>query len=1193
MIEKNIKKIHTTTITSKQDIAKKNNFIDITEDSLEERKNTLIEELLKVEHRKLNQVQIDHLLKNWAETHYSPLYLKIAIEEVKHWKNRNDKDDNPILCEKQKLNKGIDGEDGIISEYLKNLTSYYHHEELLIKKVFGYIYSSKDGLSERELLQILSEDLEDDEKFREAIINKYHKAIKVSNPRRDAKEEHILPISIWSRLHTQIKPFLIERNIDGQPLMKFFHRQFTTVVEELYTEDEKEALHTKLADYFLTLQDKTKVWDKRYYNLHMLDELPYHLFHSKNSDQLKEILFDLEFAGCVYDNHKQDKFREILEKSIQLDGISHDEIYPWESFYREKEHLIVRVDEEQWRPHQSLFQLAYEDGDDSPLSINIDILLEDKKIDFFWLKQNTISKKYVRTGLLKVFEGHSRPILGIKVINDSHFLSYAEDYIINIWLKNGTKLVSLNTKILLDNDYIQNVEVVSSNIVIAYSELKLIVWNIYEPQYRIKVHNFHYSNYSKIILNNKFVSYSSAMESLFILDLNTNAFPKSLQIHNDEFVDVLDDGCIIIIYQKNILKVFNPISGISFDFTHPEEISKVKVWDNSKILTCSGNNLSLWEINSHLPPALFAGHQKPVYHCDFLENGKILSFSKDNTIRLWSQDGKEESIYYVKDGLVKEAEVLDDNSLFVVYCDQIFIVKPFEKNNHYCHKVNMHIDNIRFLNKEKVFLGSYHKIILFDISAKEEVVEFDNLHKYDRTHKDHIDNFIEILDQHRFVFYSGGNGKNIQIWNLDDNLINEFKGHTYPIQGVLKLDDNTLFSYASDGTSRIWNLNKKNSNIEGTVIASSKVDKKYVLTYSNDQKLTLFDLMGNQLGFINNINIDLHPVTGTLDLEKIQILANDNIVSFLDNIFKVNDICNNNEIIFEGHTEPVNGVVLLRNNDLVSYSDDYTLRLWNMKGREKSIFIGHENSIRNVIVIDDNTILSYSSHDIRIWDLDGTLLKVKTYEFSDIYQYIDEIQVLTEDTIVIKSIFDTSLKFLNIKSSEEKIVFTENKIDKIFHDCTNKLISISNDYKMQLWNSSGDREAIFVSHKDKINGVTFINENRLLSYSKDKTLRMWDMLGKEMVVFTGHKSNIWGVKNINEYYIISHAHDKTLRIWNMLGIQLGMFYLPFESFEVYNIEEKYLYIYNNINASLYSFHLGNQPIRLNKIAKKFKENKNQ
>ena len=114
----------------------------------------------------------------------------------------------------------------------------------------------------------------------------------------------------------------------------------------------------------------------------MLAEYPYQVYKTKKYPRiLKSILFDLEFAGSIYNNNKQDSFRDIMSKATQLDNLTEDKLYPWKSFYREKEHLILKVDEELWRPHQSLFQLAYEDGLDSPLYEVAKNLLEKEKVN--------------------------------------------------------------------------------------------------------------------------------------------------------------------------------------------------------------------------------------------------------------------------------------------------------------------------------------------------------------------------------------------------------------------------------------------------------------------------------------------------------------------------------------------------------------------------------------------------------------------------------------------------------------------------------------------------------------------------------------------------------------------------------------------------------------------------------------------
>jgi hypothetical protein len=73
----------------------------------------------------------------------------------------------------------------------------------------------------------------------------------------------------------QLAPFLIEKRIDDQPHLQFFHRQVAQVAREQHYQPAKNALHKALATYFearATRRDGKAVYDKR-----SLSELPYQL----------------------------------------------------------------------------------------------------------------------------------------------------------------------------------------------------------------------------------------------------------------------------------------------------------------------------------------------------------------------------------------------------------------------------------------------------------------------------------------------------------------------------------------------------------------------------------------------------------------------------------------------------------------------------------------------------------------------------------------------------------------------------------------------------------------------------------------------------------------------------------------------------------------------------------------------------
>jgi len=350
------------------------NIISLYGVSNDDAKDILIK-LLDEYQRDLTPMQKSYVLKKFEENENLPLYIKVAFEEIHTWKS---------FDEDETLANGIEN---LICEYIDNLTDKFHHNKYFVHKVLGYIKASKMGLSEKELLDILSKD--------SALLDSLEKFGHTLTLKIEGKERRKFPVAVWARLYEDLKDFLMSRFIDGQELIKFFHRGFDEVVGRYIYEGNKQKIHQELADYFMELQDRDKSWDERYNNLHMLDELPHHLFYAKDSVRLQSILFDLEFAGSVHDHHKQDGFRQILEQATELDGISDDEIYPWESFYREYDHLIVG--------HQSLFQFAYEDGLDSPLYIKAQELIANQRVNFRWLKKREIKTQMFRKGIIKAY----------------------------------------------------------------------------------------------------------------------------------------------------------------------------------------------------------------------------------------------------------------------------------------------------------------------------------------------------------------------------------------------------------------------------------------------------------------------------------------------------------------------------------------------------------------------------------------------------------------------------------------------------------------------------------------------------------------------------------------------------------------------------------------------------------------------
>jgi len=268
----------------------------------------LLETLLQKEERTVKQFQKEYFLSQYNKVK-SPLYIYIAAQEIKNWKSdgfiHQAQDSNPlnkdILKDKlklyaqtlykktsllhevypQSLEQHISAtQKSIIEEYINNLTLFYHHNPTFIQKALGFLYASKDGLSENEILQLLAQD----EKFiKEMAPETWHE-----NPNKE------LPLIHWSRLHTILKPFLSLKKQDSEELIYFFHREFLDVIRAQENQKVQNLSIIKATQSLITKNSASSFHSNRWGKLYATLIVEYKLLYNKNIDDIDT------FASNIY-----------------------------------------------------------------------------------------------------------------------------------------------------------------------------------------------------------------------------------------------------------------------------------------------------------------------------------------------------------------------------------------------------------------------------------------------------------------------------------------------------------------------------------------------------------------------------------------------------------------------------------------------------------------------------------------------------------------------------------------------------------------------------------------------------------------------------------------------------------------------------------------------------------------------------
>jgi hypothetical protein len=218
--------------------------------------------------RTLQDHQRDEVLRKF-ELSGMPLYLRLAFQEARLWKSYIDPKETILRPDIP----------GIIRDNLfARLASDVNHGETLLSRSLGYLVAAKNGLSEDEMLDVLSFDKQVFQDF-------------VDRARHKPPEER-LPVVIWSRLYFDLEPYLTERTADGASLMTFYHRQLSEAVTEHYLAGrEKRDRHRGLARYF----GNQALEIERAPNLRKMSELPYQQTLGEMWDELYATLTDFRF----------------------------------------------------------------------------------------------------------------------------------------------------------------------------------------------------------------------------------------------------------------------------------------------------------------------------------------------------------------------------------------------------------------------------------------------------------------------------------------------------------------------------------------------------------------------------------------------------------------------------------------------------------------------------------------------------------------------------------------------------------------------------------------------------------------------------------------------------------------------------------------------------------------------------------
>jgi hypothetical protein len=336
-----------------------------------------------------------------------PLYVRGVFQEVRSWASY-DGVPRDLAADTA----------GLLRQLFDRLEERRHHSPVLVRISLGYLAAGRHGLTEDELLDVLSAD--------RAVMQDFHDH---SPTERGKPATERLPPIVWSRLRFDLADYLAEREADGTAVLAYFHREISEVVRSRCLQGQDLLDHQRgLARYFgEQVLDQADSAGGRQFNRRKLAELPYQQSEGELWPELLGLLAgDFAFlrakteAGQVFD---------LVEDYNRADpGLSEMPAFaPWSRFVRGQAPVLA-LDPELF------FQQVLNEPMDSPVSRAADERVGTAEAPQRWLEWVNRPREFMPPACLQVLTGHTGTVESVAVSADGRIAaSAAGDQTVRVW----------------------------------------------------------------------------------------------------------------------------------------------------------------------------------------------------------------------------------------------------------------------------------------------------------------------------------------------------------------------------------------------------------------------------------------------------------------------------------------------------------------------------------------------------------------------------------------------------------------------------------------------------------------------------------------------------------------------------------------------------------------------------------------